>query len=200
MDTHVNFLKVGDKKHHFDEHDLPALIHYKPKEWWSHYSMSLIANLVLQWSKALIFTWYPEAKEQFYKDTLQVAEQIIVVHTLAEVKKNKDKQIIIINNDDEKLCLETIKNLPDINDRIIFIKNIDILHKQLLTSCLKYSKLILSGDLDICSAKANLSKKKYTSLLLFSQPKTKLPHTFIPLEQYTWYIRSKNKESYIKSV
>ena len=29
MDTHVNFLKVGDKKHHFDEHDLPALIHYK---------------------------------------------------------------------------------------------------------------------------------------------------------------------------
>lgn len=200
MDSHVNFLKVGDKKHHFDEHDLPTLIHYKAKEWWSHYSMSLIANLVLQWSKALIFTWYTAAKEQLYTDTKAIAEHIVVVHTLAELKKNIDKQVIIIHDADEKLCLEAIKNLPDINQRIIFIKNIDILHKQLLMSCLKYNKLILSWDLDVCVAKANVSKKKYTSMLLFSQPKTKLPHTFVPLEQYTWYIWSKNKESYVKSI
>lgn len=199
MDTHVNFLKVGDKKHHFDETDLPALIHYKCKEWWSHYSMSLIANLVLQWSKVLIFTWYPEAKEQFFKDTPMIAEEIIIVHTLTELKKHKDKQVIIIHDDDEKLCLDAIKSLENINERIIFIKNIDILHKQLLTSCLKYDKLILSWDLDSCLAKSNISKKKYTSLILFSQPKTKLPHSFVPLEQYTWYIWSKNKESYVKS-
>ena len=119
------------------------------------------------------------------KEAAKIVDKIIVVHTLTELKKNKDKQVIIIHDNDEKLCLEATKNLPDINERIIFIKNIDILHKQLLTSCLKYTKLILSGDLDACSAKANLSKKKYTSLLLFSQPKTKLPHTFVPLEQYT---------------
>ncbi|MCX6823930.1 MAG: hypothetical protein NT085_02290 [candidate division SR1 bacterium] len=199
MDSHVNFLKVGDKKHHFDEHDLPTLIHYKAKEGGSHYSMSLIANLVLQGSKALIFTGYPQAKEQFYTDTQAIAEHIVVVHTLAELKKNIDKQVIIIHDADEKLCLAAIKNLPNINERIIFIKNIDILHKQLLTSCLKYTKLILSGDLDACVAKANVSKKKYTSMILFSQPKTTLPHTFVPLEQYTGYIWSKNKESYVKS-
>ena len=161
--------------------------------------MSLIANLALQWSKVLILTWYPEAKEEFYTDTKTIAEETIVVHTLAELKKNTNKQIIVIHDDDEALCLAAIKSLPDINERIIFIKNIEIFHKNLLTTCLKFNKLILSGDLDACVAKANISKKKYTSLLLFSQPKTKLPHTFVPLEQYAWYIRSKNKESYIKS-
>ncbi|MEI6119004.1 MAG: hypothetical protein WCP92_07510 [bacterium] len=120
-----------------------------------------------------------------YTDTKTIAEHIVVIHTLAELKKNIDKQVLIINNADERLCLDAIKNLLDINQRIIFIKNIDILHKQLLMSCLKYSKLILSGDLDVCVAKANISKKKYTSMILFSQPKTKVPYTFIPLEQYT---------------
>jgi hypothetical protein len=199
MDTHINFLKVGDKKHHFDTTDLPALIHYKCKEWWSHYSMSLIANLALQWSKVLILTWYPQAKEQFYTDTKLIAEQTVVVHTLTELKKNTDKQIIVIHDDDEALCLAAIKTLPDINERIIFIKNIEIFHKNLLTTCLKYDKLILSGELDDCAAKTNISKKKYASILLFSQPKIKLPYTFVPLKQYIWYIRSKNKESYITS-
>ena len=200
MNTQVNFLKVGDKRHHFDEHDLPALINYKNKEWWSNYSMWLIENLALQWSKVLILTWYSEAKEQFMKEVSTIADKIIVIHTLAELKKNKNKQVIIIHDDDEKLCLEAIKTLDDINDRIIFIKNIDIFHKQLLNSCLKYNKLILSGELDACSAKANISKKKYNAVILFSQPKTKLPYTFVPLEKYAWYIRSKNKESYVKSV
>ena len=193
-------MKIGDKKHHFDAHDLPALIHYTCKEWWSYYSMVLIANLALQWAKVLMLTWYPEAKEQFYRDTKAIKEDITVVHSLVELKKNKNKQIIVIHDDNEKLCLAAIKQLPDIHERIIFIKNIDIFHKQLLTTCLKYNKLILSGDLDACAAKANISKKKYASVILFSQPKTLLPYTFVPLEQYVWYIRSKNKESYVKSV
>ena len=192
-------MKVGDKKHHFDDHDLPTLIHYKCKEWWSQYSMVLIANLALQWAKVLMLTWYPEAKEQFYTDTKLIAKEIVVVHTVQELKKNVDKQVIVIHDYDEKLCLAAIKELPDIHERIIFIKNIDIFHKQLLTTCLKYHKLILSWDLDACGAKANISKKKYTSVILFSQPKTFLPYTFVPLEQYVWYIRSKNKESYVKS-
>ena len=192
-------MKVGDKKHHFDENDLPTLINYKAEEWWSHYSMTLIANLALQWSKILLLTWYPEAKEQFYRDTQAITEDISVVHSLAEAKKNKNKQVIIIHDDDETLCLSTIKELPDIHERIIFIKNIDLFHKNLLTTCLKYNKLILSGYLDACVAKANISKKKYTSVILFSQPKTLLPYTFVPLEQYVGYIRSKNKESYVKS-
>jgi hypothetical protein len=90
----------------------------------------------------------------------------------------------VIHDDDEKLCLEAIKQLPDIKERIIFIKNIDVFHKNLLTTCLKYDKLILSGDIDACSAKVNISKKKYTSMILFSQPKIQVPHTFVSLKQY----------------
>lgn len=199
MHTAITLLKADDKKHHFTESNLPALIYYKCKEWWSHYSMVLIANLVLQWSKALILTWYPEAKEQFYQDTQSIAQHIAVVSTLAEVKKNKDKQVIVIHDNDEQLCLEAIKTLTDIHERIIFIKNIDIFHKNLLNTCLKYNKLVLSGELDTCLAKGRISKKKYTSVILFSQPKTILPYTFVPLQQYTWYMRSNDKEWYVQS-
>lgn len=199
MDNSINILKIWDKKHHFSEKDLPTLIHYKTKEWWSYYSTTLIANLALQWSKILFLSGYSEAKEQFSHDTPSLAQQTVVLHTQQEIKKNEGKQIIVIHDDDEKLCLDAIKTLRDIKDRIIFIKNIDLFHKHLLMSCLKYSKLILSWDLDACIAKGSISKKKYNSVILFSQPKTKIPYIFVPLEKYTWYLWSKNMKCYVKA-
>ncbi|MEI7557300.1 MAG: hypothetical protein WCJ45_00105 [bacterium] len=50
---------------------------------------------------------------------------------------------------------------------------------------MKYDKVILSGELDDCLAKENILKKKYNSILLFSQPKIKLPYKFIESEQHT---------------
>lgn len=161
--------------------------------------MVLIENLALQWHKVLLVTWYPAAKEQFYQETKKIAKNIIVANTIEDIKKYKNKQIIVIHDDDEKLCLAAIKTLDDINERIIFIKNIDIFHKSLLNTCLKYDKLILSGEIDACLAKDAILKKKYNAILLFSQPKIKLPYKFIPSEPYTGYIRSKNKEWYIRS-
>lgn len=200
MDTIINNLKCGDKHHHFNEENLPALIHYKCKEWGSYYSMILIANLALQWSKAIILTWYPEAKKQFYMDTKKIAKNILVIKNMKDLIKNQEKQIIIINNDDEKLFLEAIKYLKDIRERIIFIKNIDIFNKRLLNESIKYNKLILSWEIDACSAKEKILKKKFNSILLFSQPKIKLPYKFVPITPFTWYIWSKNKKWYIQSV
>jgi hypothetical protein len=199
MTTKINFLKVWDTKHHFSEKNLPALIHYKSKEGWSHYSMVLIENLALQWHKVLLVTWYPQAKEQFYQETKKIAKNTIIVNTIEDIKKYKNKQVIVIHDDDEKLCLDAIKILDDINERIIFIKNIDIFHKKLINTCLKYDKLILSGEIDACLAKEKVLNKIYNSILLFSQPKTKIPYKFIESEPYTGYIRSKNKEWYVRS-
>jgi len=199
MNSKINVLKVGNKKHHFTEADLPSLIHYKAKTWWSNYSMKLMANLALRWSKAVILTWYPEAKEQFYQDTKTLVEQTATVHTLDEAKENENKQIIIIHGNDEKLCLEVIKSLKDIDERVIFIKNIDIFNMPLFNECLQRSKLILSGNLDFCPAKQIILGKKFASILLFAQPEIDLPYTFVPGELYTWYIRSKNIKWYVKS-
>ena len=108
-----------------------------------------------------------------------------MISTLSELKKNKDKQILIIHDDDEKLCLEAIKTLEDIHERIIFIKNIDICHKQLFTAYLQYDNLILSGDLDACTAKENILQKTYASIILFSQPEIDFPYIFISGEPYS---------------
>jgi hypothetical protein len=91
-----------------------------------------------------MFTGYPQAKEQFYTETKKISKDIVVIHNLKEIVKNKNKKVIVIHNDDQKLCLAAIKKLDDIDDRIIFIKNIDICHKPLLKECIKHEKIILS--------------------------------------------------------
>jgi hypothetical protein len=200
MPTKVNLLKLWDSKHHFSELNLPALIHYKSWEGGSNYSMVLIENLILQWSKVILITWYQAAKDKLFEEIKAIAKNIVIVKSISDVKRFKNKQVIIINESDEKLCLQAIKTLEDINERIIFIKNIDIFQKPLLTQCLKYKKIILSWDLDTCTSTEAILKKRFTSILLFSQPKAKISYKFVPLEKYIWYIRSTNKEWYIKSM
>lgn len=80
----------------------------------------------------------------FFTETKTITKDTVVIEKTTDIEKYKDKQVIIINNDDEKLCLTTIKKLKDIDDRIIFIKNIDICHTPLLKECLKHKKIILS--------------------------------------------------------
>ncbi len=193
----IHLLKLGDKKHHFTEKDLPALIHYKSKEWWSNYSMILIENLVLQWYKAIIFTWYPAAKAKFFTETKKIIKQTAIIKELKDIEKYADKQVIIIDGNNEKLCLATIKKLQK---HIIFIKNIDICHKPLLEECLHHKDIILSGDLDACKTKNKIKNMKFASTILFSQPKTKLLYRFIPTEKYRGYIRSAKTEWYVQVV
>ena len=92
---------------------------------------------------------------------------------------------MIIHGNNEKLCLEVIKTLKDIDERIIFIKNIDIFNMPLFNACLQHNKLILSGNLDFCPAKKIILGKKFASILLFSQPEIDLLYTFVPGEPYT---------------
>ena len=200
MPTKIALLKLWDSKHHFSEANLPALIHYKSGEGGSNYSMVVIENLILQWSKVLLITWYQAAKDKLFTEIKAIANDIVIVKTIDDVKKYRNTQVIIINEDNEKLCIQAIRKLDDTKDRIIFIKNIDIFHKPLLTLCLKYNKLILSWDLDTCTSTEAILKKRFNSILLFSQPKSKIPYRFIPLKKYIWYIRSQNKTGYIKTI
>ena len=80
----------------------------------------------------------------FFTETKTIAKDTVVIEKITDIEKYKNKQVIIINNDDEKLCLTAIKKLEDIDDRIIFIKNIDICHTPLFKACIKYKKIILS--------------------------------------------------------
>lgn len=200
MNTTIHFLKPNDPTSYFFENDLPALIHYKQKEWGSNYSMVLIENLILRWSKALIFTGFSEAKTQYFREAAIVNKETVIIETIKDIETYKDKQVVIIHDDDQNLCKEAIKNLKDIDDRIIFIKNIDIVGSELIQECLKHNKVILSGNLDECWSNDSISKKDFTSIILFSQPTIRLPHTFTALEPYTGQIRSKNTEWYVACV
>ena len=197
MKKKVSLLHAWDHQPHFSTQDLPMLLHYQCKQGGSYYSMVLIEHLALQGHKVLLLTWYPQAKEQFLQDTPTLASQTILVDTREDIQTHQDKQLILLRHNDEQLCLQAIKQLKDIDDRIILIKNIELYHKPLITEALNHKKVILSGDLDASKYKKEILAHTYNAVILFSQPKTKIAYTFVPWAQYTGYLRSKKKEGYV---
>lgn len=58
-------------------------------------------------------------------------------------------------------------------------------------------KIILSGNLDECSMKKQISKKQYKTIVLFSKSETPLMVEPPELEKYTGYLWSDDKEGLV---
>src|SRR3989344_2368730 len=114
-----------------------------------------------------------------------------------ESQLNTDTQAIILESANEKLFLSAIEKLNDINERILFIKNMEVFGNQIFNSCLKFKKIILSGNLDQCSMKKQISKKQYKTIILFNKPKTYLKIEPPNLKKYTGYLWSDNKKGLV---
>jgi hypothetical protein len=174
------------KVHHFTENDLPCLIHYAPKAGGSHFTVTLAADLFLHGAKVLFLSAYPMAKDNFFQQIAGMESQTAVVANTDQL--NKDAKALIIESGNEQRCLEAIRVLPDINERVVLIKNIEVFSNGLFNACLKLPKLILSGDLDRCSAKKHISEKQWKTIVLFTKPQIPLPFDPPVLEKHLGYL------------
>lgn len=114
-----------------------------------------------------------------------------------ESQLNTDAQAIILESGNEKLFLKAVEKLRDLNERIVFVKNMEVFNDAAFDSCLKLQKIILSGDLDKCSAKKQISDRQYKTIVLFSKPETPLKVEPPVLEKYTGYLWSDGKEGLV---
>jgi len=64
------------------------------------------------------------------------------------------------------------------------IKNIDLFDESVYTPIANHTRLMLSGDLDLCSFKASILKKQFVSTVLFSQPKIEVGVEISALDKY----------------
>ena len=186
---------LKNEAYHIGEDGLPCLIHYVPKAGGSHFSVAMAADLFLRGSKILFLTAYPMAKDNFLQQIKGGGSKTAFITDESQI--NTDAQAIILESGNKKLFLKTIEKLDDLNDRIVLVKNMEVFNDAVFDSCLKLQKIVLSGNLDKCSAKKQISDKLYKTIVLFSKSETLLKVEPPELEKYTGYLWSDGKEGLV---
>ena len=183
---------------HFTENGLPCLVHYKNKTGGSHFTVTLVADLFLQGSKILFLTAYPMAKDNFLEQVKGKEKDIIFIEEVSDLKDSENYQAIILKSGDEKLYLDVIKVIPDINERVVLVKNFEIFTEETIEKTLQMKKIILSGDIDKSPSKKQISDKLYQTTISFSQPDTAVDFKTPILEKYSGYLETTDKEGLVQ--
>ncbi len=176
----------------FSKTDVPMLIHGVEGSGASLFSMTVAAMLHKQGNKLIIYTAYPMAREEFMS-------QIIDVHGMFYLESVKDMvkaltfQTIFIQSGNMKLFKKIISK-DSIIDRIIFVKNIDIIRSSLYKSITPF-KFIIAGDLELARKNQEFKSAIYNTKILFS-PLESEPSAV--LEKYQACMRNGSQEKILK--
>lgn len=133
----------------FNQAYLPCLIHWVEKSGTSYFSVSLIENLILQNSKVIFFTAFSMAKEQLI-DNIWL-DKLFKINIEADITKIPNNKSIIIQSGNLDLLEKVIQKNDNLQDYIIFIKNIEEYNNTVIKQIKNNPKIILSGNLDACS-------------------------------------------------
>jgi len=176
------------------EENLPCLITYAEKSGGSHFSIVMLADLFNNGSKILFFSAFPMARDNFLGH-IKGGEDVSYVTKENDLKN--DSKIIIIESGNQSLFLKALRGLEDVKKRVVLVKNIELFSSETIESCLKLDKVIVSGDVDLCSTNKKIMDKDFNTIVIFSNPKTTLPFAVPELEKYKGYIWSVNNKGII---
>ncbi len=144
-------ISLNDKLIDFSLNDLPVLISGAENTGSSFFTICLLANLLKSGHKVILFSAHPAAKEEFKN----------------QIGGNLAKAIII-DSEKEDDFIEIIKNIPDLLERIVLIKNIDSYSEKLFEAVKDLKFIIFSGDLNKCKFSNSLLKKSFILKIFFS--------------------------------
>ena len=182
-------LILNNEPYIVSESDLPCLITYGEHMGGSHLSITLAANLFLSGSKILFLTAYPMAKENFLQQ-VGTTSNVAIVDSISDLEKSYGYQAIILKSGDEALFLGAIKLIPDLNERVVLIKNMEVFSEEVINTSLALEKVILSGNIDTSTAKEKITKKNFKTLIAYNQPEIEIPLTVPVLEKYSGFLLS----------
>ncbi len=167
----MNSILLNNNQFTFTATNLPLLIHGKDKAGASLFTVTVAADLFSQGYKMLILSGYHMARDEFYQQVKGLPFQ---------------ENILFYTKEESNLFLGALDQ-PDIQERIIIIKNIELFPEEIVDRILLFSKIIISGDINQCTFKDKVLKQNYQSKVLFSQ----LGNNPLPdLEKYQGYLES----------
>lgn len=189
----TNKLLLNNKKYSLKKSCLPCFITYKEKTGGSQISISIIADLFLNGSKILFITAYPAGKDNFIEQIGIHKSDVSYVNDIKEL--DSKNPAIIIESGNEFLFLEALEKLDDIEDRIIFVKNIETFSDSLLQKCLQFKKIIISGDIN-----NNLLKDKNIKSIITFNESLELDFKIPKLPKYKGYFHSEGDVGFINTL
>ncbi|MEI6280445.1 MAG: hypothetical protein WCP17_00380 [bacterium] len=178
----VNFTKV----------DLPILVHGKEHSGASLLSITIASLLHEVGNKLCIFTAYPMAKEEFLKQITNV-ETVFYLEKEEDFEKALKYQTIILQSGNVDLFLKIISNEPRMEDRILFVKNIETINIPIFNLVSKYSFMV-SGDLELNAIHKDFIDFNYSTQILFSNL---FNHSIPALEKYQAFMKNKLEDKII---
>lgn len=184
---------LNSQEFHFKETNLPLLIQGEELAGASFSTVSAVADLFSQGSKMVFLSGYPMARETFLEQTEMKNSFIIADDTtdLLDALKNK---VIFLLKEYVEVFIRLVEELPDINERVILIKNIDLFPENVFTAVKEKSKVIYSGDVTKTSFKDALLKLPFKTKVFYSP----LEGESIPsLEKYQGYLKSQTQTGFI---
>lgn len=190
-------VSINNELYRMQASDLPCLVTYGEKMGGSHLSIVLLADLFFQGYKVLLLTAYQAGKEKFLEQTGDDYVDIKFLNNKEDFQDAGQFRAIVLDSGNESLLFDAIELLPDFNERIILIKNIEKFSEALFDAIIDFGKVILSGNLDECVAKEKISQKYFSTIIAFNQPVTPLSIQIPELEKWTGYFWSGDRTGII---
>ncbi len=187
---------LNNQIYNISEDKLPCLIIYAENVGGSYFSVTMAADLFLRGKKILFLSAYPMAKDNFLEQVKGNEDKISYITNINQLKS--DSQGIIVESGNGNLFLDIVKKLDDIQERVIFIKNIEVFNVVVFNSYLQLRNIILSGDIDRCSFKEKINEKEFKTIIVFAKPKIKLPIIVPELDRYVGYLKSELEEGLVR--
>jgi len=167
----LNKIFLDNNEFHFTESELPLLIHGEEPVGASLFTMSVLATLCSQGAKVVALTGYPYAREEFIKQT------------------GTEENAQFFTKEKTEEFLEFVSKTSDISDYVILLKNIEFYSRQVFNAVKNLKNLILSGDVNKCSFKEELSQYSFNTKIYFSQLTEPLPE----LQKYESFMVSEKQ-------
>ena len=168
--------------------DFPVLIHGADGSGASLFSVALIAGLVRSGKRIVFFTAFPMAREELMAQ-LTADTDLIIVKSIDQIASAANHQVIIVKSGDTKLFTNILERLNDLDERTVFVKNIEILLTAEIYQLLRDRLLIiLSDDLDKVEFGDQLTRQNFSLKVLFSESKTDLGVKLPRLPQYAGFM------------
>jgi len=176
--------------------DAPCLITYRDNSGGSQLSISLVADMFLRGEKILFITAFPPGKENFFEQVKGNEEKIFYLEKIEDL--NPQARAIVLASGNEKLLWECLEKLSDVNERMIFIKNIETFSVELFKKLRGRKNIILSGDIDRCADKELIADSGFATIIAFSQPETPLPIAVPKLQKYSAFLHGRDRDGVMR--
>lgn len=171
-----------DKEFHFQHKDYPILISGQEGTGSSFFSVMLAVDAFRQGSKVLFCSAFPMAKEILEKE-LSSGEKADVGFIHAG-EAFDSKRMLVVASGEESVLIDSLDRVPDLQERIVLIKNMDSYSPALFGKVKLVPGLILSGDLDLTPFASQIDLEKFPSKVFFSWPEAYINREHLAPQKY----------------